>query len=210
MSCGFLDELELLFGVGGQDEVVPAELHAAIPARVDVRSICVAEVFVANWTVGLERRQGGLVHDAPNARGGKTLQVVRLLGKPEPADMRPSAHQGSQNGEPSIEVRLVDLDLVIEAPLANDCGVQIFEPIGRCDDQQSRRLSMGVQLLEQRVDHLLLVKAGGILPLAGNRVELVEEKQAGCLRSGLVKQPLDGIRGATHVLADGTLERHAQ
>ena len=69
---------------------------------------------------------------------------------------------------------------------------------------------MGVQLLEQRVDHLLLVKAGGILPLAGNRVELVEEKQAGCLRSGLVKQPLDGIRGATHVLADRALERHAQ
>jgi hypothetical protein len=69
---------------------------------------------------------------------------------------------------------------------------------------------MRIQLLEQRVDHLLLVKHWRFLALGSYGVKLVKEQQARPLRPSFLEEPLDRIGCASNVLADGALKRDAE
>ena len=56
-----------------------------------------------------------------------------------------------------IEIRAIDLLLVVEASLADDSRVDLVEPVGRGHDHQPGNVTIEVDLLEQGVHELLLV-----------------------------------------------------
>lgn len=165
---------------------------------------------VGNRDTRFQGDEGRFVDEVLNLCGGETFQVVRQVDRVDARRTRPRAQQDAKNLAAGPEVGAGNLHLVIEASLANDGRIEVFEPVGRRHNQQAWNLSMSVQLLKEGVDHLLLLKRQDVLTLARDGVELVEEEQTRRRDLRFTKHTLDRFGCATDILTDGASERDAQ
>src|SRR5579884_1802516 len=140
-------------------------------------------------TPGGEQR--ALVEHVGEVGAGETGGLARQIVQGDIFGQRLALRVDFQDGETPANIGLVQHDLAVEATGAQQSGVEDIWPVGGGDDDNVGILLEAIHLDEQLIERLLaliVAAQAGIIALAANGIDFVDEDDAGRVVFGLFEE----------------------
>ena len=178
--------------IGGQFPLVLRHNAAALLGSGEDLDLRLLEVRHGDELVAAARaQQRRLVGKVLKVRAGEARRAPRDLGKVHVLGKRLVGGVDLQNVLASLDVGIADVDLAVKAAGAQQRGVEDVRAVGRRENDHAVVRAEAVHLDEQLVERLLalvVTAAEAGAALAADRVDLVDENDAGSRLLGLLEQ----------------------
>ena len=178
--------------IGGQLPLVLRHNAAALLRSGEDLDLRLLEVRHGDELVAAARaQQRRLVGKVLKVRAGKARRAPRDLGKVHVLGKRLVGGVDLQNVLAPLDVGIADVDLAVKAAGTQQRGVEDVRAVGRRENDHAVVRAEAVHLDEQLVERLLaliVTAAEAGAALAADRVDLVDENDAGSRLLGLLEQ----------------------